>query len=248
MPLPAKLDDTFDFPTYSPAFLPLANDTLGNAGDHTDGFDQLFNPVANSYPGDTIGSDILNPIIDNLASGSGDIATDPDEPFQSDVANNFTNADANATLLTSIVNFDPTPQPITLPDESDLEDQAAAPILITLQNGSTIQQLPGNWITASADGTISWQAGEGAPDPIQLWLSVDGQPMVLFHQDRSGSDKPDWIVGGHVYYFELQSQVNPIANTTLDTRSPDAVVAPANQAAQIAQLKQYDSAGHVTVS
>jgi hypothetical protein len=223
MALPQPIPDDFGLPQTPPEFLQLALNTLGNAGDDEDGFHQIFDPVANSYPGDTIGSDLLNPHLDEIENAAGDLGGEHDPAFNDDAAAAQSWADQNREWLTQFLTFDPNPPPIILPDpNSDLPPDDGS-VLIYLQDGQPIKELPGNWIQVADDGTVTWQAGEAAPQPIELFLSVDHSDFLLFHAERSGSDKPGWFVQGHHYYFELRSQDRPIAIATLDTNSDTAI-------------------------
>lgn len=223
MALPDPITDDFDFPTTPPEFLQLALDTLGNVGDDSDGFNEIFDPVANAYPGDTIGSDSFDPLIAELENSAADIGTETDPTFNTDTATAQAWADSNRDWLNQFITFDPNPPMPTLPDPNTDLPPADGVVTIQLQSGQFIEQLPANWVRVADDGTVTWQAGESAPEPITLWLSVDLEEFKLFHADRSGSDTPDWFLPSHHYYFELRSQGFPIASGFLDTTADTAI-------------------------
>lgn len=248
MPLPDALDDSFDFSVRDPQFLALAHELLGNIGEPSDGFDNLFTPVANGFPGPDIGSQILNPTIDSIEALTGDLDVSPDDQFEQDTAVASTLEQANIDALNSIINFDPNPPRITDPGNTDDDPPITQGTQITLQSGEVINELPGNFVQCADDGTITWQAGESAPDPIELFLSVDGQDLVLFHGDRNGSDRPDWITAGHIFYFELHAAHYPIAANSLDTHDSNIVPQDENTTPIPIEIKVLQPDGTVTTS
>lgn len=248
MPLPDALDDSFDFSVRDPQFLTLAFELLGNSAESTDGFDNLFTPTALGFPGPDIGSQILNPTIDSTETAHAESGIPSDPAFDDDHTQAVADAGGNIDWLDSHIHFDPNPRPIVPPNyEDDLPTQPNG-TLITLQDGTQIYELPANWIHAADDGTITWQAGESAPEPIELFLSVDGQEKVLFHGDRTGSDRPDWITAGHIFYFELHASGFPIAATTLDTHDSNITPQDENSEATPIEIKVLLPDGTVKVS
>lgn len=226
--LPSLIVGTFDFGNDPNEFVSLATTTLGNAADSSDGFHNIFDPMANGYPGDDIGSQKLNEHIAALEDTGANLQTDPDPTFSDTQIAAQSWADQNISDLTGVANASFPVQPVTQPNPEDVLPPPEDTVKIILEDGSELDELPANWIQIADDGTITWQAGEQAPEPIELDVDVDRQGFQLMHTERSGSDRPEWITSGHFYEFVLKAHGVIIAAKDLNTVDNSTVPQPEN--------------------
>ena len=90
--------------------------------------------------------------------------------------------------------------------------------------GRTISlgQESGASINITADGkTLTWTVPPDLPDPVRLWVTMDGQPRKLQAEGRGGVESPPWVTPGHMWGWEITAGENDAlqAKTYADTRN-----------------------------
>lgn len=235
--VPPAIADADD-QTYTPIgsnFTGLVADTLGNALTDQDGFDDLFDPTADAYPGPDIVAQGLDPLLEQFASDTATIGSDPDPSFEGDLTTALQQA-ANVTGAVSEVGINVQPG-ITdpFPDPGTITAGSTPPGFISTSSDTAVREVNDTFVAITPDGNISWYVNPSEPDPISVYAATDGGPWTLYAQSRQGNDNPAWIVPGHFFAFQWSNPNGVIAQAYLDLRGEQpqtqAIVPPSSAAA-----------------
>lgn len=69
----------------------------------------------------------------------------------------------------------------------------------------------------SPDGkTLTWFT-EGVPDPVEVYVQCDDEPLKLFGAGRGGATSMDWMHAGRLCRFDLRAGGQTILSLLVDT-------------------------------
>ena len=197
-------------------FTGLVNDTLGNSMTGVDGFDAIFDPAADIFPGPDIVPLQLDPLISDFSGDVTALGVDPDPSFEADLAQALDlGANVTGSLYQEGIDVQ---QPLqdSLGGLVDLGAGGPPPGFILTSPDVAIEEIADSFVQITPDGTVSWYIQSTEPDPIGVYAATDGGPWTLWVENRQGNQSPGWIVPGHFYAFEWRSPNGVIAQAYLD--------------------------------
>lgn len=214
--LPALEDTTYT--PEQPVFVQLAADSLGAAATPDDGFDDIFDPAANGFPGGDVIINELDGLTADFTASTDAVAQPLDPSFEGDVAVSSLQGE---NLIGDLGQQGIDIQAQTLPDFpalSNIDIGAIAPGFISGDTNVAERAIAGTTIGVRADGLVAWYIDSREAEPIYVNISVDGSDWALFGSGRGGNQMLGFDPTGHFIAIQWQNARGILAQAYIDDR------------------------------